>query len=1152
MPETVHSAAGVVSDTQADVLLQASAGTGKTYNLTQRILRILRHDRVPIDQVLVLTFTDLAAAEMRDKIYHSLLQAADAAETQEERDFLRVQKALFGRNSIGTIHSFAAKVLRRSGDLLTAYIETAVPAGFGIPDLLRNAMPNRWSEQPVQIDAYEKSRLEMEWQKEFVRLHRSHAPTVKLLERCGRTAAFFRHLNDLAKLADSHLAEMARLEDGTYMAQLEAAYAGLQGQLLAPWERVRHALADYEEYLTGPLPHHAYEFMYGGWLTDTGFSKRKVAKMEDAEAREEICKRLTNVVKPLIPYRKLEPLYHRAVEALRAGEAAEDNPSGRADLQMLENLRLLAETALRWKQFTRWKRAGAGFVDFDDLILLAHRLVTTEPEVAERLRQRYRHILVDEFQDTDPLQWDIIRTIRGDGPGRRLFMVGDMKQAIYGFRGGNVSLIRAVADAGEVATGTPLRTASLPVSFRSRHGVLEYVNRQFVAVMAPLHTERQYQSDYAALQPRPDALGGTVSVHRFRKAAGPGREDVLRFAEQGAKMLDAYHTAAFLADLKEGADRYPEYREIGEKLRNNEKAVGILVRTKANIEHLTTALRLFGLPASVKGGGGFFDRQEVSDLYYLLRFLNDAWDDMALAAVLRSPLFCLSDLGLLAIVTFVRRQGERMPWWHAISEHLDSIRAQMLPPDAASLAEARRLLREWRNTVRSQRIAAILELAVVNTPFLAGQDDPAAVAENVYKLADLIRGMEDDGRGGLQAVIAWLNFQRNDTRDADAEVPDAGSIQIMTMHASKGLQFPMVILSNLSQGGQSRSGLQISPLDLHASQLPLAALAGGDDEDASFEKTAPAFLKEYLKLQLKEREKAETLRLFYVAATRAEDHLILNDTTDLSGSTQHNAITEALGQFLEAGDAAGLRTAEVGYAEYASLLDRILSGGAARQTAAGEYPQRLVTPRLTEALQTAYAPVVTPSTRQPGPTVGGVAQWEALTPEDAGTLIHIMLQRPGLSDAVAMRSLQFEAEGLDYSMVQPGVQTDMVRIRRHAQAARQALDQKFPLVRRTFREHPVEAFLPHGRDGDLRWVRGAIDLLLEDRDGVWHIVDFKTATPELPQLASHAAMYARQLHAYADALREVSGGEIAVPPEHSWLLFTGYDEPVWISLAEMR
>ena len=1169
--------AAVVADTKSNVLIQASAGTGKTYNLVQRVLSILRNDRVPIDQILVLTFTNPAAAEMQSRIYEGIKKAELDSVDDSERSFFAEQKLRFRRHHIGTIHSFAGRVIRQSSDELSMMREYAVPAGYGSPQGLEAADWVDWTSSYELIDEFASAILSTRWRQDFIGVHNNFEPVTKLLSLTGSMGSFFEVLDRADKLPDGVLGNIASMSVDDLVEITSEYAANLKHEMVAPFGRLKQLATTFRPCLDRDFPDTLDEFLLDGsdWYKKDGkISAKRVPRGTETLTREGVQKEFDRVLPRIKSLIDLFGMHTNLVAALMDGKIGSENPTGTLDAATFANMKLIGEVALRWKQYHRWRRASDGLMNFDDLIDVSHRLIIGNPNVRERMQSKFRHILVDEFQDTDARQWEMIKHLQGGDANRMMFLVGDMKQAIYGFRGGNVSLIRKVEEQAAKAPNT-MRLATLKVSRRSAKEIIEYVNGLFQVAMNPVAHERMFQADYMPLEPLmerekgdPDPGVGSVRYLTYPPMPVSSSDDgdvelkrVGEFVSQGPPVIDAYSLARFIADIRDdvNAQMYPEYRNVGDLLRAGEKSIGILISTQANVDHLMTAFRLFGIQAAVRAGSGFFDRQEISDMYYLIRFLDDAWDDMALAAVLRSPYFSVSDLGLLAIANSVKASPLRTSWWKTLQGNRNEL--VLIDSDRVLLTKAVDLLKDWRTSVRGKRVSDILMKSIVQTAFLFGQSDLEMAKENTYKVIDLIRDFEDRGNAGIGQISNWLRIQLENTHSSDAVVPGSSSIEVTTMHRSKGLQYPMVILSNVSASGQSSRGMLMSPIDTHDIHTPLLVWQSADDkEEADGEEDS--FLKNYIKRQNGDRENAETLRLLYVALTRAESHIVISDPSGLSNgkkSSMQIALGNHLRKLNEGNIPYWFQHKEFSTDEYKNLLDviteRVNVGQRVDKNALNL--DWVSSKHLDSANLRANAPLNRPSDTKEGDFESDaewIGQWKVLRSNDAGTLIHMILEWPELDDSTLDLRLNIELEGLEYNFKSDGIDADIEQLKRHAVNARTFIRQHFPNAKQLISELPVEIWLPGRDDASGSWQRGTIDLVIEDEKGAWYIIDFKTAHISAQSLNDYifSRKYQNQIKQYIDALAVASKGVINVPEQHAMLLFTGYDGGRAVSLTELN
>lgn len=1173
--------AAVVADTKSNVLIQASAGTGKTYNLVQRVLSILRNDRVPIDQILVLTFTNPAAAEMQSRIYEGIKKAELDSVDDSERSFFAEQKLRFRRHHIGTIHSFAGRVIRQSSDELSMMKEHAVPSGYGSPQGLEGADWVNWTSSYELIDEFASAIRSTHWKQDFIGVHNNFEPVIKLLSFTGSMSSFFEVLDKAAKLPDGVLGNIASMSVDDLVEITSEYAANLKHEMVAPFGRLQSIANRLKEYLEPGFPSHVHDFIQakGTWFTSGGKLPRgQIVKMSgnpNAKVeREAIAKEFDRSIGQIVDLHHLIEMHSNLVAALVGGNIGSDNPTGTLDVATFANMKLIGEVALRWKQYHRWRRASDGLMNFDDLIDVSHQLIVGNPIVRERMQSKFRHILVDEFQDTDARQWEMIKHLQGGDTNRMMFLVGDMKQAVYGFRGGNVSLIRKVEEQAAKEPNTT-RLATLKVSRRSAKEIIEYVNGLFQVAMNPVAHERMFQADYMPLEPLmerkkgdPDPGVGSVRYLIYPpmpvSSSDVGDVELKRvgdFIDQGSAVIDAYSLAKFIADIRDDvhAQMYPEYRNVGDSLRAGERAIGILISTQANVDHLMTAFRLFGIQAAVRAGSSFFDRQEISDMYYLIRFLDDAWDDMALAAVLRSPYFSVSDLGLLAIANKVKASPTKTSWWKTLQGNRYEL--VLIDSDRLLLTKAVDLLKDWRTSVRGKRVSDILMKSIVQTAFLFGQSDLEMAKENTYKLIGLIRDFEDRGNAGIGQISKWLRVQLENTHSADAVVPGSSSIEVTTMHRSKGLQYPMVILSNVSASGQSSRGMLMSPIDTHDNHTPLLVWQSADDKE-EVDGVDDSFLKNYIKRQNGDRENAETLRLLYVALTRAESHIVISDPSGLSNGNRNSSMKIALGNHLRKLNEGNIpywfQHKEFSTDEYKNLLDVITErvNVSQRVDKTALNLDWVTSKNLDSANLRASAPLNRPSDTKEDDfdsDAERIGQWKVLRSNDAGTLIHMILEWPELDDSTLVLRLNIELEGLEYNFKTDGIDADIEQLKRHAANAKTFIKQRFPNAKQLISELPVETWLFAVDGASGSWLRGTIDLVIEDQNGIWHVIDFKTAHIPVQSLNDYifSRKYQNQIKQYTNALAVASNGVINVSEQHAMILFTSYDGGRAVSLTEL-
>ncbi len=500
------------------------------------------------------------------------------------------------------------------------------------------------------------------------------------------------------------------------------------------------------------------------------------------------------------------------------------------------------------------ERRKNGTLEFQDLLILARDVLASQPGVRAQLSERYNRILVDEFQDTDPVQIEIATLLASSGavcawdladvaPGR-LFFVGDPKQSIYRFRGADIDLYRrAAARFGE-------RSPQLTVNFRSTPSILQWVNDVFGTVFR-LDSE---QVDYVDLAPSPRPAGREVAVRFF----GHAHKDTDRWkpTARRVRLDEAPDIAAAIHAIKN--DRW-KVRDTSGRLRPARyNDITILLPARTTLPGIEQALEEADIPFRVESQSLLYATQEVRDLTAVLGAIDDPTDEVAVVAALRSPAFACSDRMLERFANAGGRWDYRRPLPEGIDVH---------DPVVEALARLRRLHdQRWFLTVSAMvetvaRECRLFEVAVAHRR-------PRETWQRLRFVQERGRAFMEAGGTTLRQFVAWLRRQaETDARVVESVVPepDDDAVRIMTVHAAKGLEFPIVLLA----------GLNTEPFKRHPAVIwdesgkPQVRVG---NKDAGFE--SPGY--EAARGREQNMDRLEKDRLLYVAATRARDHLVLS------------------------------------------------------------------------------------------------------------------------------------------------------------------------------------------------------------------------------------------------------------------------------------
>lgn len=511
--------------------------------------------------------------------------------------------------------------------------------------------------------------------------------------------------------------------------------------------------------------------------------------------------------------------------------------------------------------FRAYKRSAA-LLDFDDLIFAARDLLRDHPAVRGALARRYPHVLVDEFQDTDPLQAEIFWRLCGDPiegadpqdwtgyrirPGA-LFLVGDPKQAIYRFRGADVAAYIRAREAIRARNAEDL--LSISTNFRSCAAILAYVNERF----APHMTVEKGQPGFTALDSFHPNHGEGLCVAALPVACAGEDGKAKAAAQRDCEAEAVAEMCCRLIGSQVIVDRKTDTRR---PCRPGD--IALLAPGGTELWRYEEALERRGVPVATQAGKGFFRRQEVQDLIAITRVLADSRDSLALLALLRGPLVGLTEEQLLDLVWSQPRDPERPEARPRLTIHLDP---RTIENDYARdvVQKLQGLRREINATTPYQLIAEAIDVLRVRPVLLQRH---GGQAERPLANVDLFLSLSQPyGVRGLRAfadamVAAWEGKTRSVEGRPDAQEE---AVSLVTMHASKGLEWPIVVpINTMTAGNDVRDPI----IDGNTKTIFLPILG-----------VAPAGYEEAKAAEVAERER-ERLRLWYVAATRARELLVL-------------------------------------------------------------------------------------------------------------------------------------------------------------------------------------------------------------------------------------------------------------------------------------
>lgn len=861
------------------VAVTAGPGSGKTRVLVARYLEILETTGADIENIVAITFTKKAASEMRERVRAEMDERAAGALDPDSRRAWRQRRRELDGAVITTIHGFCSRLLREHP------VESAIDPQFTVLDGYQESVMSDSAAHAAVTGAIDAGLTEVA---ELVASY-SRVGLVRAIERVQKT---IRSLGlGLDVVVDATSASLSTETDWRAAVERVDALVEEASSTLASFaEKTQKERTDKATAASKLVP------FAERWLQSRG-SLLDPAVAADGVSLLALLEQIARVLPPKVISKRLKPFVAELHTVAGSAKAGGELSGIALDLVARHYLPIFASLVEKMGKLYELEKQAASALDFEDLQLGVRRLLTEHPDIARRARARYLYFLVDEYQDTNGLQRDILKAFVADG-GANLFIVGDPKQSIYGFRGAEVSVFAEtsrdiVKEGGE--------RIDLSTNFRSDGRIVGFVRELFDCVMrAPdsidpedLETlgfvaHEASDANHVAESEEPvvelilaadwstGAYEAEVEGDDARSAVGKDPED----GEDG-RDLEARLLAERIRDLVVSGE--PIVRVEDEESTESHRAcrygdVALLLRTRSHVKDYERALRLAGVPFYVVAGKGFYDRPETRDVLEVLRFLDNSTDELALAAALRSPLFGISDETLLALradrLAVSQATGRRprsidqLPLWKAVVEGKSSVLVTGDQREALGAAvEVLQTLRGLRNQVSiSALVREVIRLTRIDAVVAAADDGPQRLS-NIEKLVAVARNFERGSGRLLGDFTEYVReFNRLESDEAEANVrADANAVAIMTVHKSKGLEFPVVAIADLEGEFRQRSGDVL--LDRR--------LGIGFRVPDGTARRLPTLLYGRLVERLRVRERFESMRTMYVAATRAKDRLIL-------------------------------------------------------------------------------------------------------------------------------------------------------------------------------------------------------------------------------------------------------------------------------------
>lgn len=1038
----------IASRLDVNMLVEAGAGTGKTTSLVGRMLETLRHDVCAVDEMATITFTRKAAAELRSR-FQIKLEAEARAASGEQKQLLEKALKNIEQCNIGTIHSFCGRLIR----------ERPVEAGVSLS----------FREIDDVEDAQLLSRI---WEEHAASLYAEDSEVLDELNQAGlnigQLKSAFNRLSQYPDV-DEWPAEVNEPPDlGEFVKELK----------------------DYCKHIKTLLPS----------LPEDPGNDELIPRYRTVErmTRLSSLNNLIEVIAILAECKKAKIVQKMWPEGKE--QAKEEDARWK---EFIERHQPLMDRWLAWRYWLTLKavqpalalyeerKRASGMLNFQDLLMIAASMLREKPKTRQYFQTRLKRLLIDEFQDTDPIQAEVMMLLTSPNihesnwrrcepaPGS-LFIVGDPKQSIYRFRRADIQIYNEVKAIIERSGGV---VNALSTNFRTDAPILNWVNKVFEPMFPDKATDQAPQ--YIALQP-PDpreALSG-ADVHKLTGPDYAGKKEEI-VIEDARRIAEIIHQS-----IEDGS---------------NPGDFMIVTYKKANMGVYAAALQALDIPHQMTGGDALSANPALSHLASCLKAIIEPDNPIALVSLLRSDIFGFSDPELFAF----RQAGGQFKYTEEIPATFSEA--------AAEFADAFQRLKRYAGWLKSRPPIAALEAIADDLglfAWLSAAPEANHQCGGLAKCFELLRARQREWThaGELAAMLETIATGDDAFDGIEARPPADPGVRIMNLHKVKGLEAPVVFLAD-PNGSPS-----------HRVDLRIERNAGGtigyavfeEDSVFSFQKTTIARPLDWQRIEEAEKEflEAEFNRLLYVAATRAKHRLYVSSRIKRKSSNPWDSL-----------------------ASHAHEHEDSAMSAPARSDSESQTTEK--TPDY-DAHQ--WRPLLKPSyvvqsAHDLLPTFPGKQEGQASQQNDQalewGSFIHKLMQLHLLNPSRGIRQLAETLKpdlDLNEEIYDEGVELAEAAIKSPVmERARNA--------KRFYAEIPLQVLREEPVSGLPALFRGVIDLVFEDENG-WTVIDYKTDRVTKAGLEQKAAYYRPQIEAYALEWSRITGK----PVNESGLYFIRPDE----------
>jgi ATP-dependent helicase/nuclease subunit A len=789
------------------VAVTAGAGTGKTHMLTERYLHFLRQGFSPL-QIVAVTFTDKAATELRYRIREAVV-----AEMSDRLDTL----ADFEAAQISTFHALATRICQEHPE------HANVPPDFVVQDKIESSLwrvgnfDHALAQLPAQL--YETVPFSL----------MQGVMTALLDDPLTAERALQRNSADYLPAVEAH--RQALLEGISQQPEWLSACAELNLCVGPAGDKIEAARQQAIEIATAF--ENTSDISYLDAFSEISLSGGSKSKWPDLES--------FNAVKEAI--KALKVIARKSVPVLAALVPNEYDDQTEALLPVFRE-------AFTWvRSFLQQAKYQQRILDFSDLEVHSIKALG-EPAVQQYYAQRWKVFLIDEFQDTNPTQGKLLESLTTCA---NITIVGDRKQSIYGFRRADTAVFQSWQERIHPGDDAPVE---LCTSFRTHRLLMAQINQVFAPVLAKLHQPLESARD-EALEPTPEIQLYSVVVDEEQT-----KDKSLDTSIEACRLVEAQKIADLVQSMLVDAPIQVHDKSSGQLRLIEPKDIAILGRTWGPLDLYGNAISARGIAVLQAGGGSLLDTREAKDALAMLRFLADPTDSLALAALLRSPFFAVSDRTLY---TFTQSLPERTSWW----KHLQDVAV----PELAYAGQVLKKLLIARRVEAPTRLLQMCDRLTGYTAVIANLSGADRRMADWNGFIELVRSLEQGSFDVLTVLRRLKQIMSANVTVPRPAVKGGNAVSLMTIHGSKGLEWPVVFIPDLTH---------TSKLDTPVVRFDAGLGVALKLSDRLGEPQKSAFYA-LLEQQTKVADKEESKRVFYVALTRARDQLVLTSASPSGG-----------------------------------------------------------------------------------------------------------------------------------------------------------------------------------------------------------------------------------------------------------------------------